>query len=290
MAYHYYFAKWDDPNGYPGGHMMVYDPKTEILQDLGIPFPKSAIRVLQMDEARELLYAVTFPTGKFYSYDMKTGAVDFKGRVNNYDSVARLIVLDDEGNVYGSFAPYRLFKYDVKSDRLMDLPVILPHKQGPWCDRGHFHRENMWRNAVWHPTERVIYGMEMGSATLFRYDPGDNSIEDLGQLVISDFADNRIVPYTLHAFFLYPNGNLYYAAPSGSQEKACHFLRYDLESKEKTDLGSMVDPQYGIAVGPQGVAISGDGTVYFVGRVLKRGSTAEQRVMGLVILNSTDIQ
>lgn len=37
MSYHFYFARWDDPAPYPGGHLMVYDPVTDHLEDLGIP-------------------------------------------------------------------------------------------------------------------------------------------------------------------------------------------------------------------------------------------------------------
>ncbi|MCX7063043.1 MAG: hypothetical protein NT024_00400, partial [Proteobacteria bacterium] len=113
MANHSYLNQWDSPLAYPGGHMMRYDPKTDHIDDLGIPFPGTGIRHLAMDASRNRIYAVTFPTGDFHVYDMLTGRSTFKGRVNNCDSIARVMVIDDKGNVYGSFAPYRMFKYDI---------------------------------------------------------------------------------------------------------------------------------------------------------------------------------
>lgn len=245
-----------------------------------------------MDEERQRLYTITFPTGKFYLYDMQTGIVHFKGRVNNADSIARLIIMDDEGNVYGSFAPYRIFKYDINEERLIDLPVMIPHMDGPWNDRGHFHRENIWRNIIWHPAERVFYGMEHGSATLFRFNPRNNSIENLGQLTIPELQGNRIVPYTPHAFVLHPNGNIYFAAPGVDRTKPNHLMRYNVRTGEKTDLGVMKDPIGSAPISMGGGAIGPDGTMYFAGRIQSNDPEYKKsrNLQGFVIVESSDIR
>jgi hypothetical protein len=293
MASHSYLGMWDDPRAYPGGHMMLYHPKTDLLQDLGILAPGAGIRHIVMDSQRRRIYAVTFPRGEFYVYDMNTRRPTFKGRVNNVDSIARVMVKDDQGNVYGSFAPYRIFKYDIEKERLVDLPVTIPHKEGPWCDRGHFHRENIWRNAVWDPAERVIWGMEMGSATFFRFDPARNSIEALGQLVSPEFEGERIVPYTSHGFALHPNRKIYYTAPLAEYSQPTPLVEFDTRTRQKRVLGGMADKSGWIPAGIEGCSIGPDGSIYFAGWVkpasLKSASKREGSVLGLVILKAADI-
>ncbi|MFC2076289.1 hypothetical protein ACFLT7_04320 [candidate division KSB1 bacterium] len=298
MSYHSYFARWDGPEAYPGGHLLIYDPKTDLLKSLGAPFPGQAVRVIQMDEKRRMVYVVAFPTGKFYKYHMDSGRVEFKGRVDNWDSIARVMVMDDDGNVYGSFAPYRIFKYDVAADKLLDLPTIIPHLEGPWCDRGHGHRENMWRNAIWHPEEKVIYGLEMGSSTLFRFDPATNAITDLGQFTVEEFQGERIVPYTLHSFLLYDNNKIYYAAPSGKRDMPCQLLSYDIATGVKSNLGILEAADGSVPTNLQGASIAPDGTIYFAGWVRLTGSSPEAErsrkegrgIMGVVALKASDIK
>ena len=195
MGAHFYGQKWDVPDGYPGGHMFCFNPTSRELKNLGVPFPRASIRVLEMDREREMLYIVTFPDGRFYSYDMKTRETCFKGRVNNNDAIARAMTIDGKGNIYGSFNPYGIFKYSPEKDLLEDLPVTLPHLE-PACDKGHYRRENVWRKAVWHPEEKVFYGLEEGSSNLFRFDPETNEVNDLGQLTVHEMYGERIVPST----------------------------------------------------------------------------------------------
>jgi hypothetical protein len=294
MANHTYFAMWDDPRSYPGGHMFRYDPKKDLLADLGIPFPGAGIRHIAMDQARQRIYAVTFPRGEFWVYDMQSLTARFQGRVNNWDSIARVMVLDDKGNVYGSFAPYRIFKYDISSERLVDLPVTIPHIEGPWCDRGHGHRENIWRNAVWDSKDQAVYALETGSATLFRFHPSTNAIKDLGQLVVSEFKGSRIVPYSSHGFALHPNRKLYYTAPLSRFDSPVHLLSYDTASGNLVDLGEMADSRGFHPVDLQGASVGPDRTIWFAGWVkppgVRTGSRREGTVMGLVALKAADLK
>lgn len=294
IANHSYFAMWDSPLAYPGGHMFRYDPKTDHLDDLGIPFPGAGIRHIVLDAPRQRIYAVTFPRGEFHVYDTVTERPTLRGRVNNWDSIARVMVKDEKGNIYGSFAPYRIFKYDVAAERLVDLPVTIPHLEGPWVDRGHGHRENIWRNAVWDPVERVIWGLEMGSATLFRFDPERNSIRDLGQLCVAEYKGQRIVPYSSHGFALHPNRKIYYSAPKDRFESATQLLRYDLKTGEMRDLGPMADPRGAVPVTLEGASVAPDGSIWFAGWVKPAGTPAVSGrkgvVMGLVQLKAADLR
>lgn len=293
MGHYFYFNMWDDPRAYPGGHLLRYDPKSNRLEDLGIPFRGAAIRHLVMDRQRQFLYAVTFPRGEFHTYRMATGRTAMIGRVDNWDSIARVMVQDDKGNIYGSFAPYRIFKYEPDTGRLSDVPVVIPHKEGPWNDRGHGHRENIWRNALWHPQQRVIYGLEMGSATLFRFDPSANTVTDLGQMVVQEFEGSRIVPYSSHGFALDAAGEcIYYSAPAARPNAPMHLLSYNTRTGEKRDLGEMVASNGDYAVDLQGASVGPHGEIYFGGWIGLAGKPPGERredTFGLVVFNPSDL-
>jgi hypothetical protein len=207
-----------------------------------------------------------------------------------------VLVLDDEGNVYGTFNPYRIFKYDPAADRLSDLPVIIPHREGPWCDKGHYHRETVWRDVTWHPEEKAIYGIEMGSSTLFRFDPRTNDIEDLGQLVLPWLVGERIVPETSHSLIWHEGlERIIYSAPHPDQHtdpKPRHLLTYDPKTGEKVDHGPMLDPETGaFPYYTEGVTVANDGTIYFGGNVKLPGVAAGpyRRTCGLVILKPSQL-
>jgi hypothetical protein len=198
---------------------------------------------------------------------MDTGLTEFKGRVNNCDSIARLMAMDDEGNVYGSYAPYRVFKYDLAKEKLLDLHVIIPHLDGPWNDRGHFHRENVWRNIIWHPEERVFYGIEHGTATLFRFNPRTEEMTNLGQFVIDELQGQRFVPFTPHSFVLHPDGHLYFGATGKTRLRPNHLLRYNISTGLITDLGIMVGDNGSSPLDIGAATVGMDGTIYFSGRI-----------------------
>ncbi|MFC2077052.1 two-component regulator propeller domain-containing protein [candidate division KSB1 bacterium] len=294
MSYPYFMAKWDGPRAYPGGHMMVYDPANKLLSDLGILFPKAALRVMEMDREREKIYGIAYPTGQFYTYDMKTGRAAAKGRVSNWDTVSRAIVLDDDGNVYGSYEPYRIFKYDRVADKLVDLPVTIPHQDGSRSIKPSDARETIWRKPVWHPGERVIYAMDRGSSTLFRFNPRSNVIEDLGRLAVDGYDGNRAALLTTLTLVLDDQGILYYVALDGSPQRPCHLIAYDTKTGHKRDLGAMIDNNAGLnAIDLQAADIGTDGAIYFTGWVRAGSAKTDNSrrlggtVMGMVRVDRT---
>jgi hypothetical protein len=168
--------------------------------------------------------------------------------------------------------------------------------EGPWCDKGHYHREDVWRDVTWHPSEKVIYGIEMGSATLFSFDPRTNDIRDLGQLVLPELEGERIVPETSHSLIWHQGlERIIYSAPHPDQHfdpKPRHLLTYDPRTGEKVDHGPMRDPETGaFPYYTEGVSIAEDGTIYFCGNVKLPGVPAglRKRTCGLVILKPESI-
>ncbi|HVF09632.1 MAG TPA: hypothetical protein VNA16_02460, partial [Abditibacteriaceae bacterium] len=89
-----------DTTTYPGGYVMIYDPKTDKAESLGIAAPGKGIIDVVADEARGLLYICTYDDKGAHTwvlYDMKTRQyrdlgqavvafasthMDFKGRAH----------------------------------------------------------------------------------------------------------------------------------------------------------------------------------------------------------------
>jgi hypothetical protein len=154
----------------------------------------------------------------------------------------------------------------------------------------------VWRDVTWHPEERVIYGVEMGSATLFRFDPRTNDIADLGQLVLSELEGERIVPSTSSSLIWHQGlERIIYSAPNLSEHsnpRPRHILTYDPKTGAKVDHGGMVDPSTGaFPYYTEGVSVAEDGTIYLCGNVKLPGVEAGllKRTCGLVILDPSDI-
>ncbi|MFB3905946.1 MAG: hypothetical protein ACE15E_21070 [Acidobacteriota bacterium] len=110
----------------PGRVGTGVDTTLEPAADLGLIAPQSGVYGLTIDPVRMRLYG-TSEQGHFLIFDIAGKTMLDKGRVNRHaPSAARTIVIDDEGNVYGTYCPNRIFKYDVDNDKLLDLSVQIP--------------------------------------------------------------------------------------------------------------------------------------------------------------------
>jgi hypothetical protein len=125
----YGFATFPSPDAYPGGHWMVYDPKTDVVTDLGIALKGNGLLTMTMDPQRGRLYAVAYPQAHFLYYDLATGKTTDMGQVQNWDAVGRTLAVDDLGRVYGCWGRGRLYRYDPEKDAIENLQIQLPQRE-----------------------------------------------------------------------------------------------------------------------------------------------------------------
>ncbi len=272
------FAFYATPGWYPGGHWMVFDPKTGQVTDLGIAFPYQGIIAGRYDPVYNRFYGLTDPHGEFVYYDIAKHTEKNFGRFNNWDSLCRTLVADDRGDIYGSFGRGRIFKYDPRTDRVRELSVRLPiREKGISLGRDYTKAETAWRAAVWDEQTKKIYGVEESATTLFSFDPyagEDGVVKRLGQLCIPSFRDARDVPYATLSLTLGNDRKLYYAAAgrefdyAGSRAVAAsHLITYDLNNGEITDLGEMRLPDGSPVIGTNSATTGAHGTIYFGGAI-----------------------
>ena len=102
--------------------------------DLGVAVKGEGISAIVAGRGGDVLYGVTVPSQVFFSYDIKTGKAQELGKLPEFETEfrryisksTRALVVDDSGNVYGSAARGKLFKYTVSSKKLDTLSTALP--------------------------------------------------------------------------------------------------------------------------------------------------------------------
>ena len=278
-----------DPMSWEGGRWVKYDPRTDSFEDLGLVAPHRGIYGMAIDKERGLLFGVC-REGHFLVHNISTGETIDKGRVCIFaSSAARTVVSDDEGNAYGTFHSDRIFKYDAKSGRLLDLSVRLPSDPTVYPVTSSIFNRYM-RSGVWDDINKRMYGVEGSTSILFEFDPKagrDGQIKALERLLPYQASEKvKKGHFATLGLTLGLDRKIYYM-PIGSMESErenekanegkgffdwdgqAYLITYDLETGEKQCLGRVytedgariIDKLNGA---PSGGATTGpDGTIYF---------------------------
>jgi len=291
-----------DPMSWKGGHWCKYDPKSDKLEDLGLVDLYGGIYGMAIDKEKNMLFGAS-ETGHFLVYNISTGQTIDKGRVClDAPSAARTIVCDDQGNVYGAFPTDRIFKYDSRSGRLLDMSLRLPSDPTVYLATRSISNR-MLRVGVWDEKNKKIYAIEGATSILFEFDP---KVGKEGEIKVLD----RLLPYlnseklkkahyaTL-SFTMGQNRKIYYM-PIGSMEPGnsnegidfydwagqAYLITYDLKSGRKECLGRVFTEDGAKVVGflnqaPSGGATTGsDGTIYFCSFVPEKNQELVGRYIG----------
>lgn len=249
-----------------------------------------------MDPERRILYGLD-ELGHLWRYFMDENYSEDLGRVDNWD-VCRTIFIDESGNVYGSYPPGRIWKFDVEKDRIFDLeflrlPITIDSRSmaNPMLDR-----RAQWRIIEWDPVDKAAYGIIGGSNLLFRYEVNKGSegeITPLAQMCAPVYRGGNPfdVPHATLAMTINQKDRKIYYIPvtrgdfdydlvnldgSGSTRRTAPaegrrprsyscLITYDLETGEREDVGILVPTDGSHARGMEGAATDKDGKVWFVG-------------------------
>ena len=281
------YARVGTKEGYPGAHWMAYDPKTGKVEDFGIGPRYEGINTGAYDSKFNRIYGLTHPCGHFVYYDVASRESVDKGRINNWESICRTLGIDDEGNVYGNFGAGQIYKYDPRSDEIIELPLHIPIRpKGVSLGRDYNKSETHWRTVVWDSQEKKFYGVDESASLLFSFDPRAGAygeVTRLGQLCVEGMNDRREIPYATLTLALGRDRKLYYAPPAkefdyaGSQGAgASHLIVYDLESGSSRDRGEMRLADGRRVIGLNSADTARDGTIYFVGAIEVRDVPGEE--------------
>jgi len=290
---------------YPGGHFVRFDLKTRQFEDLAKTEPEQGILAMTMDPVRGRLYGLTWPDGFFIYYDLRSRALRNLGRVSargeagfgaEYRTLCRAMVVDpDDGSVYLTTADGDILRYRYRADRIEKVQGDNLRKDyfGTYDPASPGHMGYNWRQAVWHPTEKVIYAVHGNSGYLFRFDPRAERVDVLeritsrpskrsgmfdkfyyGYLGFTLGPDQRTL-YYLTGGCIYQNGRPLIARDptriEAQGEENLHLVTWDIPTETYTDHGPIFlqDGQRPSYV--NSIAIGRDGDIYALSEIQASG-------------------
>jgi hypothetical protein len=248
-----------------------------------------------MDKERRIIYGLD-ELGHLCRYFIDEDYTEDMGRVDNWD-ICRTIFIDESGNVYGSYSPGRVWKFDVVKDRILDLdflrlPVSLDSRTmaNPMLDR-----RAQWRVIEWDPVDKVAYGIIGGNNMLFKFDVNkgpEGEITPLTLMCAPSYRDGRYydIPHaTLAMTINQKNRKIYYipvtsgdfdyglvnlnignedkksAVPAKKTRSRAYMISYDLRTGVREDLGILKPTDGSYPYGMEAAGTDKDGKVWFVG-------------------------
>jgi len=254
--------------GYSGGHLLRYTPGANDeekpirvnaecpVQDLGIPVRGDGIYTLAIDGARQVIYGLTYPTARFFSYSIADGKFAVYGAVAEHRipgekfekdrNIGRALAVDAEGRVYGSGGDGSLFRFNPVTRVIEKLPLAAATVPG----REPYNRVDCWTSS----TDGVLYG-GTSDGYLFRFNTKSETLENLGK---------PLNQYRIRGLAFAHNGKLY--GVGGNDGEMARLFSYDAARGVYEMLG-MVDvnhrPYYSWqAYVIDAVAMGNDGTLY----------------------------
>jgi hypothetical protein len=110
----------DDRDGFPGGHLCYFDPRTGFSRSLGIPVKQEGLMGGAIDDARGRLYYRSEPKNHFLVYDLKANRWRDRGNVG---AMGRYMAVDVGGAIYTVGRDGYLCRYDPANDYVEDLRI-----------------------------------------------------------------------------------------------------------------------------------------------------------------------
>lgn len=253
---------------FQGGHIYRLDPEEEEknrvrthwadpsrdcpgLTDLGIPVPGNGIHAM-VGVGNELM-GVSIPDAVFFVFDVKQKAVTFREEIcagplaeNPLKSISGDLIIDHDGNVWGTWDYGKFFKYIPSERRLVKLNIAVP------CLKG---REFMnVVDAFSLADDGTIYGGNT-DGYVFSLDPKTETVKNLGKPV----GQKRI-----RGLAAAKNGNIY--GIGGEVLGVGRLFVYKPESGEFENLGMIKvhnPPYYNwMALEFDAMVAGHDGTIY----------------------------
>jgi len=300
-----YFGRQVSPTGegygtYPGGHFLSYDLSTGKFEEYGKAPAREGIIGMTMDTQRGRLYGLTWPSGLFIWYDLKTRELKNMGPVAgqaengtgaNWNMLDRSLSVDlEDGSCYFTISSGTIFRYRYDTNTIEQVLGASLDKDafGNWLD---VNRSNCmgynWLVALWSPTFHTFYAIHGKSGYLFRFDPASEEVEVLARMVSDGTRKsgmNDLSDFGYLGFAVGPSGQTLYhltGAPlkgqadrtnADSNERArrgsaLDLVTYEISSEKLIDHG-VVELEDGTRPSDaQAMAIGKDGMVYAVAAV-----------------------
>ena len=293
---------------YPGGHFLAYDMNTGKFEDLAKAPRGEGILSMTMDTRRGSLYGLTWPSGRFIHYDLATKKLKDlgmfskegeNGKGENYRTLCRsLVVNPEDGSVYFTTGDGDILRcsYDRDSIEVVEGEDMKKDYFGLYDPTSPGHMGYNWRQTVWRPADRAIYGVHGNSGYLFRFDPRVPRVDVLDRITslpskrsgMFDQFSYGYLGFTLgpdgHTLHYLTGGPVYEGGKrvTGKKETAMgeskgienlHLITYDIPAGKYTDHGPIFFANGERPAYVNSITVGKDGTVYTLSRITENGRT-----------------
>lgn len=264
----------EDPDGFPGGHLCYFDPKTGFSRSMGILKKQEGVVAGAIDDARGKLYYRSEPKNVFLTYDIKTDEVRERGQVG---AACRYMAIDKKGAVYTVGRVQYLARYDPDSDYVEDLAIKVA---------GEGSYEPPYVIAI-GPNGK-LYGAVAGHPYLMEFDIDNYKPSPFPEVTMRNVAAAAppgLPVLDIHAAVFGKDGKLYYPlntsgplVKGGKPEAHLRIMRFDPTTRKVETLGipNLVGfdedkvkhvytrPAKYVLQYMQGAAVSADGSLYLM--------------------------
>ena len=292
---------------YPGGHILAYDMKSGKFDDLAIAPHQEGILTMSMDTGRRLIYCITWPTGYVFRYDLakkelkEIGPLSGEGENGNgknFRTLCRSLAIDpDDGAVYATTSEGTIFRLKLGTDALEPLEDDMKKDYfGIYDPASAGHMGYNWRQTVWYPGNKSVYGVHGNSGYLFRFDPHEGRVSVIDRITSEPSRRSGMFDqfsYGYLGFILGPDQHTLYYLTGGpvyveghrvkgksstamGEAKGLedlHLVTYDIPTGKYQDHGAIFykDGQRPLYV--NSIAVGRDGTVYTLARITENEQT-----------------
>ena len=298
---------------YPGGHLLAYDLKSGKFEDFGIAPGREGVLSFNMDTRRGRLFALTWPSGIFYRYDLARKDAKSFGKQcaegeaavgAQYRTICRSIAVDlDDGSAYFTTSEGTILRYHATTDSVAPIEGENMKKDyfGLYDPISPGHMGYNWRQTFWRAKDKMIYGVHGNSGYLFRFDPRGPRLEVLDRITSDPSKRCGMFDqfsYGYLGFGLGPDGNtIHYltGAPiyldgkrlAGKASTAMgeakgledlHLVTYDIERQQCTDNGAVFYENGQRPLYVNAMTIGKDGMVYTLPRITENRKTRSDLV------------
>ena len=226
--------------GFPGSNLLVYDPKTGKVEDMGIPVRYESIYGARYDPIGKAYYCSGYFRGHGYKIDLNTHAVTDYGQVTEFGSY--LHHTGSDGNIYISTRSGSLLRYNVYQKKPEFLGVSIPTDPDfpEFADR----KRNVMTYAANAPDGKGFYFcMHTKNRKLYYYDIASNCIETVGSVIPGWWLLIADVGASVFGMAFDEQGVLWYGLTA---EGSCvHLIHWDVvNGGEPTDHGVIGTPEH----------------------------------------------
>ena len=243
------YRRQGDTSQYPGGYVIVYDPRTGRAESLGMPYPGQGVIDVVADEARGLLYVVTCEEQHWMLYDVKA---------RRYRELGPLLtpyattLIDRDGGANAITADFRLARYDPATGQVTVRDIEAGGRR--WT-RANANSIPTWNLAA---DGRTAYLILMNDPTLLEIALAPKApavrAASHGKMIEGKNPDSRC------ALTIAPDGRVYTVVRVDNETGfgtgyLHHLLRFDPKTRRTEDLGVLAvrNPDFfGFGPGPDG--------------------------------------